>query len=152
MVGQAGHGLRAAGLRVEGGALSVLAEGDGAHLTAEDGAASFALAGGQFAAEAGGRGLYVDGGARIEAGDLRVESDAEGLYVEEALTISGGAAQLSAGGGASSSTSPTASYFYEDLFGYDPFDFFFGGSYPGGLRRLWRQRARDARLRRRFRR
>lgn len=132
VVGQTGHGLRAAGLRVEGGALSVLAEGDGAHLTAEDGAASFALAGGQFAAETGGRGLYVDGGARIEAGDLRVESDADGLYVEEALTISGGAAQLSAGGGASSSTSPTASYFYEDLFGYDPFDFFFGGSYPGG--------------------
>ena len=82
MVGQAGHGLRAAALRIEGGDLSILAGGDGAHLEAGEGETCFTLAGGQLTANADGRGIYAGGDARIEGGDLRLETEGDGLYVE----------------------------------------------------------------------
>ena len=63
VVGQAGHGLRAAALRIEGGDLSILAGGDGAHLEAEEGEACFTLAGGQLTANADGHGVYAGGDA-----------------------------------------------------------------------------------------
>ena len=130
VVGQAGHGLRAAALRIEGGDLSILAGGDGAHLEAEEGEACFTLAGGQLTANADGHGVYAGGDARIEGGDLRLETEGDGLYVEGALFLSGGAMEVSAGGGAGTA-SPTASYF-DDFFGYDPFEFFFGDGFYGG--------------------
>ena len=122
---QAGHGLRAAGLAMEGGALGVTAGGDGVHLEAEDGGALFALTGGQLTADADGRGVFAGGDAAIGGGDLRIRSAGDGLYAEGELDISGGALEISAGDGAGSA-SPTASY-YGGFFGYDPFDFFFGG-------------------------
>lgn len=127
---QAGHGLRAAGLRLEGGALNVAAGGNGVHLEAEAGETAFELTGGQLAVEANGIGVYAGGDAALRGGDLRLTSGADGLYVEGALTVSGGAAQVSAGGGAGAA-SPTAAY-YDSFFGYDPFDLFFGSPYYGG--------------------
>ena len=127
---QAGHGLRAAGLTLEGGALNVLAGENGVHLEAEAGETAFDLSGGQLAVEADGIGVYAGGDAALRGGDLRLTSGADGLYVEGALTVSGGAAQVSAGGGAGAA-SPTAAY-YDSFFGYDPFDLFFGSPYSGG--------------------
>ena len=127
---QAGHGLRAAGLTLEGGALNVLAGENGVHLEAEAGETAFDLSGGQLAVEADGIGVYAGGDAALRGGDLRLTSGADGLYVEGALTVSGGAAQVSAGGGAGAA-SPTAAY-YDSFFGYDPFDLFFGSPYYGG--------------------
>ena len=127
---QAGHGLRAAGLRLEGGALNVLAGENGVHLEAEAGETAFELTGGQLAVEADGIGVYAGGDAALRGGDLRLTSGADGLYVEGALTVSGGAAQVSAGGGAGAA-SHTAAY-YDSFFGYDPFDLFFGSPYYGG--------------------
>lgn len=127
---QAGYGLRAAGLRLEGGALNVAAGGNGVHLEAEAGETAFELSGGQLAVEANGIGVYAGGDAALRGGDLRLTSGADGLYVEGALTVSGGAAQVSAGGGAGAA-SPTAAY-YDSFFGYDPFDLFFGSPYSGG--------------------
>ena len=127
---QAGDGLRAAGLRLEGGALNVAAGGNGVHLEAEAGETAFELSGGQLAVEANGIGVYAGGDAALRGGDLRLTSGADGLYVEGALTVSGGAAQVSAGGGAGAA-SPTAAY-YDSFFGYDPFDLFFGSPYYGG--------------------
>ena len=127
---QAGDGLRAAGLRLEGGALNVAAGGNGVHLEAEAGETAFQLSGGQLAVEADGIGVYAGGDAALRGGDLRLTSGADGLYVEGALTVSGGAAQVSAGGGAGAA-SPTAAY-YDSFFGYDPFDLFFGSPYYGG--------------------
>ena len=127
---QAGHGLRAAGLTLEGGALNVLAGENGVHLEAEAGETAFELSGGQLAVEADGIGVYAGGDAALRGGDLRLTSGADGLYVEGALTVSGGAAQVSAGGGAGAA-SPTAAY-YDSFFGYDPFDLFFGSPYSGG--------------------
>ena len=127
---QAGYGLRAAGLRLEGGALNVAAGGNGVHLEAEAGETAFELSGGQLAVEANGIGVYAGGDAALRGGDLRLTSGADGLYVEDALTVSGGAAQVSAGGGAGAA-SPTAAY-YDSFFGYDPFDLFFGSPYSGG--------------------
>lgn len=127
---QAGDGLRAAGLRLEGGALNVAAGGNGVHLEAEAGETAFELTGGQLAVEADGIGVYAGGDAALRGGDLRLTSGADGLYVEGALTVSGGAAQVSAGGGAGAA-SPTAAY-YDSFFGYDPFDLFFGSPYYGG--------------------
>lgn len=127
---QAGHGLRAAGLTLEGGALNVLAGENGVHLEAEAGETAFELSGGQLAVEANGIGVYAGGDAALRGGDLRLTSGADGLYVEGALTVSGGAAQVSAGGGAGAA-SPTAAY-YDSFFGYDPFDLFFGSPYSGG--------------------
>lgn len=127
---QAGHGLRAAGLTLEGGALNVLAGENGVHLEAEAGETAFELSGGQLAVEANGIGVYAGGDAALRGGDLRLTSGADGLYVEGALTVSGGAAQVSAGGGAGAA-SPTAAY-YDSFFGYDPFDLFFGSPYYGG--------------------
>lgn len=127
---QAGHGLCAAGLTLEGGALNVLAGENGVHLEAEAGETAFELSGGQLAVEANGIGVYAGGDAALRGGDLRLTSGADGLYVEGALTVSGGAAQVSAGGGAGAS-SPTAAY-YDSFFGYDPFDLFFGSPYYGG--------------------
>ena len=126
---QAGHGLRAAGLTLEGGALNVLAGENGVHLEAEAGETAFDLSGGQLAVEADGIGVYAGGDAALRGGDLRLTSGADGLYVEGALTVSGGAAQVSAGGGAGAA-SPTAAY-YDSFFGYDPFDLFFGSPYSG---------------------
>ena len=127
---QAGHGLRASGLTLEGGALNVLAGENGVHLEAEAGETAFELTGGQLAVEADGIGVYAGGDAALRGGDLRLTSGADGLYVEGALTVSGGAAQVSAGGGAGAA-SPTAAY-YDSFFGYDPFDLFFGSPYSGG--------------------
>lgn len=127
---QAGHGLRASGLTLEGGALNVLAGENGVHLEAEAGETAFELSGGQLAVEANGIGVYAGGDAALRGGDLRLTSGADGLYVEGALTVSGGAAQVSAGGGAGAA-SPTAAY-YDSFFGYDPFDLFFGSPYYGG--------------------
>ena len=127
---QAGHGLRASGLTLEGGALNVLAGENGVHLEAEAGETAFQLSGGQLAVEANGIGVYAGGDAALRGGDLRLTSGADGLYVEGALTVSGGAAQVSAGGGAGAA-SPTAAY-YDSFFGYDPFDLFFGSPYYGG--------------------
>ena len=127
---QAGHGLRASGLTLEGGALNVLAGENGVHLEAEAGETAFELSGGQLAVEANGIGVYAGGDAALRGGDLRLTSGADGLYVEGALTVSGGAAQVSAGGGAGAA-SPTAAY-YDSFFGYDPFDLFFGSPYSGG--------------------
>ena len=127
---QAGHGLRASGLTLEGGALNVLAGENGVHLEAEAGETAFELSGGQLAVEADGIGVYAGGDAALRGGDLRLTSGADGLYVEGALTVSGGAAQVSAGGGAGAA-SPTAAY-YDSFFGYDPFDLFFGSPYSGG--------------------
>ena len=127
---QAGDGLRAAGLRLEGGALNVAAGGNGVHLEAEAGETAFELTGGQLAVEADGIGVYAGGDAALRGGDLRLTSGADGLYVEGALTVSGGAAQVSAGGRAGAA-SPTAAY-YDSFFGYDPFDLFFGSPYSGG--------------------
>ena len=127
---QAGDGLRAAGLRLEGGALNVAAGGNGVHLEAEAGETAFELSGGQLAVEANGIGVYAGGDAALRGGDLRLTSGADGLYVEGALTVSGGAAQVSAGGGAGAA-SPTAAY-YDSFFAYDPFDLFFGSPYYGG--------------------
>ncbi len=127
---QAGDGLRAAGLRLEGGALNVAAGGNGVHLEAEAGETAFELTGGQLAVEADGIGVYAGGDTALRGGDLRLTSGADGLYVEGALTVSGGAAQVSAGGGAGAA-SPTAAY-YDSFFGYDPFDLFFGSPYYGG--------------------
>ena len=127
---QAGHGLRAAGLTLEGGALNVLAGENGVHLEAEAGETAFDLSGGQLAVEADGIGVYAGGDAALRGGDLRLTSGADGLYVEGALTVSGGAAQVSAGGGAGAA-SPTAAY-CDSFFGYDPFDLFFGSPYYGG--------------------
>lgn len=127
---QAGHGLRASGLTLEGGALNVLAGENGVHLEAEAGETAFELTGGQLAVEANGIGVYAGGDAALRGGDLRLTSGADGLYVEGALTVSGGAAQVSAGGGAGAA-SPTAAY-YDSFFGYDPFDLFFGSPYYGG--------------------
>ena len=81
-------------------------------------------------ANADGHGVYAGGDARIEGGDLRLETEGDGLYVEGALFLSGGAMEVSAGGGAGTA-SPTASYF-DDFFGYDPFEFFFGDGFYGG--------------------
>lgn len=127
---QAGHGLRASGLTLEGGALNVAAGENGVHLEAEAGETAFQLTGGQLAVEANGIGVYAGGDAALRGGDLRLTSGADGLYVEGALTVSGGAAQVSAGGGAGAA-SPTAAY-YDSFFGYDPFDLFFGSPYSGG--------------------
>ena len=127
---QAGHGLRASGLTLEGGALNVAAGGNGVHLEAEAGETAFELTGGQLAVEADGIGVYAGGDAALRGGDLRLTSGADGLYVEGALTVSGGAAQVSAGGGAGAA-SHTAAY-YDSFFGYDPFDLFFGSPYYGG--------------------
>ena len=127
---QAGDGLRAAGLRLEGGALNVAAGGNGVHLEAEAGETAFELTGGQLTVEADGIGVYAGGDAALRGGDLRLTSGADGLYAEGALTVSGGAAQVSAGGGAGAA-SPTAAY-YDSFFGYDPFDLFFGSPYYGG--------------------
>ncbi len=127
---QAGDGLRASGLTLEGGALNVLAGENGVHLEAEAGETAFQLTGGQLAVEANGIGVYAGGDAALRGGDLRLTSGADGLYVEGALTVSGGAAQVSAGGGAGAA-SPTAAY-YDSFFGYDPFDLFFGSPYYGG--------------------
>ena len=127
---QAGHGLRASGLTLEGGALNVLAGENGVHLEAEAGETAFELSGGQLAVEANGIGVYAGGDAALRGGDLRLTSGADGLYVEGALTVSGGAAQVSAGGGAGAA-SPTAAY-CDSFFGYDPFDLFFGSPYYGG--------------------
>ena len=127
---QAGHGLRASGLTLEGGALNVLAGENGVHLEAEAGETAFELTGGQLAVEADGIGVYAGGDAALRGGDLRLTSGADGLYVEGALTVSGGAAQVSAGGRAGAA-SPTAAY-YDSFFGYDPFDLFFGSPYSGG--------------------
>ena len=127
---QAGYGLRASGLTLEGGALNVLAGENGVHLEAEAGETAFELSGGQLAVEANGIGVYAGGDAALRGGDLRLTSGADGLYVEGALTVSGGAAQVSAGGGAGAA-SPTAAY-YDSFFGYDPFDLFFGSPYSGG--------------------
>ena len=80
--------------------------------------------------EANGIGVFAGGDAALRGGDLRLTSGADGLYVEGALTVSGGAAQVSAGGGAGAA-SPTAAY-YDSFFGYDPFDLFFGSPYYGG--------------------
>lgn len=121
VVGQAGHGVRAGGLRLEGGSLGILSDGDGLHV---DG--GFTLDGGYVEATAGGYGVYVDGDATVANGDLLIDSDADGVYIEETLSIAGGALEITAGGGASAAAS-TASY-YDSFFGYDPFDFFFGGS------------------------
>ena len=127
---QAGDGLRAAALKLEGGALNVSARGDGVHLQADIGETAFELTGGQLVAEADGYGVYAGGDAALRGGDLRLTSGLDGLYVEGALTVSGGAAQVSAGGGAGAA-SPTAAY-YDSFFGYDPFELFFGSPYYGG--------------------
>ena len=96
----------------------------------EAGETAFELTGGQLAVEADGIGAYAGGDAALRGGDLRLTSGADGLYVEGALTVSGGAAQVSAGGGAGAA-SHTAAY-YDSFFGYDPFDLFFGSPYSGG--------------------
>ena len=127
---QAGDGLRAAALKLEGGALNVSARGDGVHLQADIGETAFELTGGQLVAEADGYGVYAGGDAALRGGDLRLTSGLDGLYVEGALTVSGGAAQVSAGGGAGAA-SPTVAY-YDSFFGYDPFELFFGSPYYGG--------------------
>ena len=121
VVGQAGHGVRAGGLRLEGGSLGILSEGDGLHVEG-----GLELDGGYVEATAGGYGVYVDGDATVANGDLLLDSDADGVYIEESLSITGGALEITAGGGASASASTTS--YYDAFFGYDPFDFFFGGS------------------------
>ena len=141
---QVGHGLRAAALYIEGGTLSVLSSGDGAHLEAGGDEACFVLSGGQLVADAGGCGVYAGGDAEVTGGDLRVDANADGLYVEGALDIRGGAMELNAGAGgslssptsgasasSSSGASPTSS-FYSPFFGYDPFELFFGDPFFGG--------------------
>ena len=93
VVGQAGHGLRAAALRIEGGALSVLAGGDGAHLEAEEGEACFD-ARGRTAGGGGGRPRRLRGRRRAHrGGDLRLESERGRPLRGRRADLSGGAAQ-----------------------------------------------------------